>query len=301
VPDDEVAYLATHIGAIIYKTNRRMLQRYKAVVACMYGIGASSFLMAQIKKGLPNIEVVEVVSVLDDQIETLQTEDVDILISTVPLRNISLPYVLINPILKDEDIIKINKLLSHIKPSAHKKRQKKPNHLRHRLEEFKEYSDIIVTILNNYNYDQIEKLSNMQELILHVSESVASKESGVEVLKKSFAQREEKGSTILSKKEMMLLHCRADVEKGISLQILQLEEAMFVKLDQGRVPIETVVVMVAPVTLNQKILEILSEISRNIITENLLDIIKGKNTKLIEEELNNILERFYQKIVLNND
>jgi len=141
----------------------------------------------------------------------------------------------------------------------------------------------------------------MHDLILYVSESIASEESEVTVLKRSFAQREEKGSTILSKKAMMLLHCRADIKKEISLQIIQLDEAIFIEQERGKVPIETVVVMVAPVTLNQKILELLSEISRNIITENLLDIIKGKNTVLIEEELNNILEKFYQKIVLNND
>ena len=301
VPDDEIAYLATHIGAIIHKNNRGMLQRYKAVVACMYGIGASSFLMAQIKKNFPNIQVVEVVSVLDNQIESLQTDDVDILISTVPLRNTTLPYVQINPILKDEDMDKINKLVESVKPSAHKHKHREPNHLKLRLESFKEYSDIILTILEHYDYVKMDKFNNLQDLIANVSESVASKESEVPVLKKSFEQREEKGSTILSKKKMMLLHCRADVEKKISLQILQLEEALFVNLDHGKVPIETIVVMVAPVTLEPKILEVLSEISRNIITENLLDIIKSENTTLIEEELNNLLERFYQKIVLNND
>lgn len=52
VPDDEVAYLATHIGAIIHRSNRDMKKTFKAVVACMYGIGASAFLMAQLKKKL---------------------------------------------------------------------------------------------------------------------------------------------------------------------------------------------------------------------------------------------------------
>jgi mannitol operon transcriptional antiterminator len=301
VPDDEIAYLAIHIGAVVHKTDHEILQKYKVVVACMYGMGASSFLMTQIKKNFPNIHVIQLVGVLDNQIEEIKSEEVDFLISTVPLKNMVLPYIIINPILKEEDKIKINDLMSHIQPYKRKLIKKKPDHLKKRLISFNKYSEIILEILKNYSYVKIKRLNHMQELIKFVSESLAIKPEEIPILEKSFAQREEKGSTILSKKAMILLHCRADISKKIALKIVQIEEPMLVRQETGKVPIETVVVMVAPVILDQKILEVLSEISRNVITENLLDVIKSENAVLIEEELSNILEKFYQKMVFANE
>jgi hypothetical protein len=65
----------------------------------------------------------------------------------------------------------------------------------------------------------------------------------------------------------------------------------------GDTPVDTIIVMVGPVMLNQKILEVLSEISRNIITGDLADVIKEGKEEDIQMELNHLLDKYYSSLV----
>lgn len=301
IPDDEIAYLATHVGALIHKNSRSQVKKYRVVVACMYGIGASSFLVAQIKKNFPNIVINDVVSVMDEQIMSIDEDQVDLLISTVPLTAVNVPYVLIDPILKPKDVTMINNKLESLVPSSALSKLKKNINLRERMIAFNEYSSLILKFMDNFKYSKEDNLHSIRDMIAFVSEDLSESQEEKAALSKAFIQREEKGSTILSKKGMILLHCRAEISKEIALRIIHLNETMFIRKEDRKVPINDIIVMVAPVVLNQKMLEILSEISRQIITEGYAEVIKTSDQTEIEGRLNIILEKFYENVVLNQD
>lgn len=97
---------------------------------------------------------------------------------------------------------------------------------------------------------------------------------------------------------MLLLHCRADISKEVCLKILSLSNP--VRLKQGDAQlIDTIVIMVGPVVINQKILDTMSEITRSIITSDFSELILSKHEEEIEFELNRILDKYYQQQVYN--
>jgi len=236
---------------------------------------------------------------MDQDIMNIDKGIADLLITTVPLKEANIPFVQIDPILKDEDTVKINHILDHLSPSGVLEKNSQQPDFRKKMEVLQEYSTIMIKLLDNFTFIENIELKNMKDLIQYVSRDLGENIEEIERLKKAFIQREEKGSTILSKKGMLLLHCRAEIHKEIALQIIKLNETIFIKKAQRKVPIKQIVVMVAPVILNQKILKVLSEISRNIITEGFSDIIIDGSKELVESQLNAILDKYYQNIVSN--
>jgi mannitol operon transcriptional antiterminator len=297
IPEDEIAYLATHIGAVIQKDHREIVKKYQVVVACMYGIGASQLLISEIEKNFSNISIVRVVSVIDQSFEELKDETIDLIISTVPTYNQSIPCVVVNPVIKEVDIKKIQEALRIHKPNATYRQLRHKMPLREKLRILESYTKIIMKVLDHFEYNKDVKAVNMSEVIQYVSESLATNPKETEGLAKAFIEREEKGSTILMKKGMQLLHCRADIDKGVCVKIVQLQSPIMMSHSSGDTPVDTIIVMVGPVMLNQKILEVLSEISRNIITGDLADVIKEGKEEDIQMELNHLLDKYYSSLV----
>jgi len=298
VPDDEIGFLAIHIGAIIQKEYREVVKKYQVVIACMYGIGASQLLVNQIEKHFPNIHVVKMMSVIDFSIDSLHKEEVDLLITTVPIKGINVPSVVINHMLRDEDIVKIQDALAAYKPVNRIKKSTQKQFFKDKLLSLHVYSNIILDLLNNLSFHRGIRIRDLDELIPFVSQSLANSVNEENLLCKAFREREEKGSTILSKKGMMLLHCRADIERGVCVQIVYLDHPIYIEQSTNIATVNVIMVMVAPLSVNQKVLEVLSEINRSIITGTLSESICQGNDDEIQMEINDILEKFYQKRVL---
>ncbi len=151
-------------------------------------------------------------------------------------------------------------------------------------------------IIDNFEYEHAISAPDMAGVIEYASGSIAKTIEDKEKLIKGFASREEKGSTILSKKGMLLLHCRADVSCHVGLKMFQLSEPIMIEHLESEQPISTIVVMVGPAVIHQKVLDVLSEISRCIITSRFADLILLGEDRSVEGELHRILDDFYQKL-----
>lgn len=293
VPEDEIAYLAAHLGAIIQKDNQDFVTKYQVILACTYGIGASQLLRANIEKNFNNIEIVKVVSIMDYKLGRVDFEGVDIIISTVSLEDSSVPHIVVNPVLKPEDILTISTFLKAYSPKMTIGSRKKKKYLVDKLKALDEYSRIIMKILKNYSYERDFGAESMKEVIDFTSSLIGRTIEEMDILIKSFAEREEKGSTILSKKGMLLLHCRADISMEVCLKIISLTNPIKLKKDDEQL-IDTIVIMVGPVVINQKILDTMSEITRVIITSDFSELILSRHEEEIEFELNQILDKYYE-------
>ncbi|SHJ07481.1 mannitol operon transcriptional antiterminator [Dethiosulfatibacter aminovorans DSM 17477] len=298
VPEDEIAYLTAHIGAIIQKENKDIVKKYQVVLACTYGIGASQLLRANVEKNFNNIEIVKVVSIMDYKLGRVDFEGVDIIISTVSLEDSEVPHIVVNPVLKPEDILSVSTFLKAYTPKAATGSIKKKRYLADKLKTLDEYSRIIRRILKNYSYEKNFKAGSMKEIIDYSSSLIGRNPEEVDILIKAFAEREEKGTTILSKKGMLLLHCRADISMEVCLKILSLSNPIELKQGDEQL-IDTIVIMVGPVVINQKILDTMSEITRSIIASDFSELILSKREEEIEFELNRILDKYYENQVYN--
>lgn len=107
ISDDEIAYLAMHIGASL---ERKKLINKKIAIICVSGIGTSNFIKAKLKRLYPTLNICAVYSSLDLEKEDF---DEDILLTTVPLVVPNKTVVQITPLLTLKDQEKIEKVIKY--------------------------------------------------------------------------------------------------------------------------------------------------------------------------------------------
>ncbi|MED9947442.1 MAG: BglG family transcription antiterminator [Peptacetobacter hiranonis] len=107
-PDDEVSYMAMHFGAAFERKTQEIFDT-KALIVCNSGLATAGLLSARMEVMLPQIKV-EGVCRLNNLEDELKNKDVDIIISTVPIRNTDIEYVEVNPMLNIDDVLKLKKL-----------------------------------------------------------------------------------------------------------------------------------------------------------------------------------------------
>ncbi len=299
VPEDEIAYLATHIGAAIKNERRNVRKVYRAVVACTNGIGASQLLVTEIEKEFPSIKVVDVISTIDIKTLKLAENDVDLVVSTVPIPSCDLPTIVVNTILGKKDKEKIKNVLESVLTEDTSDKKIKTIHFREKLKALKLYSDLMLQLMDNFSVIDNVQLQNVDELIQFASSRVAkTKESRTE-LEHAFKDREEKGSTILGKKGMMLLHCRSSAVSELYVIIIRLSGMIHIHNTRGELSeVDMIIVMVAPLEITTHALEILSEITRKIITSDFAVTLKNGTREEVYMGISTILDQFIQNTAI---
>ncbi len=96
--EDEIGFLTIHFQAAIERNrmNKRIL------VVCPMGIATSELLVNRIKNILPSFDLMEVASI--KEINEIDTENIDFIISTVPLVIADKEILIVSPLLSEQDI-----------------------------------------------------------------------------------------------------------------------------------------------------------------------------------------------------
>ena len=102
IPEEEVGYIAMYIAMIFEKIRHRGIKKKKVAVICSSGMATSSVLFWRLLNEMPDIDVVQVGS-YKDILEKKIEPDLDLIISTVPLPDINLPYIVVSPFLNSNE------------------------------------------------------------------------------------------------------------------------------------------------------------------------------------------------------
>jgi len=108
VNEEEIAYIAIHIGAALERLNKRT----RAIIVCSSGIGTAQLVAVRLQKAIPDLEIENVIS--SHEVAKMNGSDFDIVISTIPLDYNLKPVININPIVKQRDIEKIREYIKNI-------------------------------------------------------------------------------------------------------------------------------------------------------------------------------------------
>lgn len=115
--EEEIAYIVVHICAAIER-NKNETVRYSVVLVCNGGIGTSQLLLARLEKFF-HLDVIDIIPAHD--IENMNMDDVDVVISTISLEGKGIEYIQVDPLLTDEDCIRVGEKLSKIHPKVSEK------------------------------------------------------------------------------------------------------------------------------------------------------------------------------------
>lgn len=103
--DHEISYITLHFAAEIEKGKVLFAKRLNVLLVCASGIGTAKMLHNRIITNFHNFNIIDSISYLDFFKET--TKPIDLVISTIPLKQNTYDCILVNPLLKKDDIKKI--------------------------------------------------------------------------------------------------------------------------------------------------------------------------------------------------
>lgn len=108
--DDEIGFIALYIGAFLKKREREDQKKANVVVVCKSGVASSMLLTTE----LESIFQVQIVGTVESSklVDKLQEEQIDLVVSTIPLDLKGIKWVQVNPLLREKDISLLQKYLS---------------------------------------------------------------------------------------------------------------------------------------------------------------------------------------------
>lgn len=108
----EMSYLALHFASSFERLRSRKNQRLKVILLCGSGVGTSQLLNAKLSNVYPEFDIMEAYSIYEMSEEALINMQVDLVISTVPTSFQMIRSVNISPLLTQNDISKLNRIIN---------------------------------------------------------------------------------------------------------------------------------------------------------------------------------------------
>lgn len=114
VNDHEVAYMAMHFGAAMEAQRSSINRNTNILLVCASGIGTSRLLKANLLSYFRSFNIIDVVS-YQDVPGYMDSNKIDLIISTIPIKESTLPVVVVSPLLdkKDVQILSSYLMLNH--------------------------------------------------------------------------------------------------------------------------------------------------------------------------------------------
>ena len=118
-PEDEVAYISLHAQAALERIKSKVNNKSRVLLVCTTGIGTSQLLSVKLKKNFPSLEIVANASFYDVD-KAICKHQPELVITTVPLKDIKVPAITVSPILTKVECHKIAVFLEHVHVVKHK-------------------------------------------------------------------------------------------------------------------------------------------------------------------------------------
>ena len=294
LPDSEIAYIAMHLGAALSDSEKFLHAVHRVVVACPTGMGTSRLLASRLRASFPTLKIIDEVPILEITPEYIAAKDFDFIISTVPIPRARKKVLVVSAALIDEDKKKINEELSRqnkeFLQSAEELEPRPP--FLEGLSKMNSYGLAIRSLMTNYFFVR-EKISDINSACELVGRLVGSDEKSRTEISKALILREDKGSTLIVGRHMILLHCKSAAIKAATFGILQLGEG-FKYPDDGEF-VRTAIVLLAPLDSDEFTIETIGHIASVLLDRwGFIEILHEGDGKEIEHEMLKIFEDFYK-------
>lgn len=287
LPEAEIAYIAMHLGSAMEDVRLRNDQ-YNILVACPTGIGTSKLLASQIKAKFNNLQIKGIISAVNIDYDLYKKDDIDFIISTVEIENPKIPVIVVNFMLNDMDIDKIQRQMNFIEKKQETEFVKKSGNinLSKKIDMMNIYGKHVKTILNNFIYWDNVDVKNKIDLCDFVSSNI---EVGDNLqLNKDLRERESKGSTVVG--NLMILHTKSKIIRDLFIGIIKLKSQ--IKFDEYT--IKSVLLLLVNDEADDKVLSTMGYISENLIENTILldTFYEGSKAEIVLE-----LEKIYTNFI----
>ena len=313
IPDDEIAFIVLHFGSALVMREEKL--SINALIVCPTGIGTSKMLASRIKKEIIGINHIEIKSIKEIQDQT-NLKRFDLIISTVKLPFLDIDYLLVSPLLTEENILAIRNFLKNNLKKVTEKRNYlpladtnvsstgvKPNGTIYEvLNLLKDVQKSIEAILTNFKVYKMQHVKDHEKVLAEMVITIQKHKlltSSIDVLA-SLRERERKGGLGIPGTGMGLFHCRDKNVHELIFQISPLHEPITVKgMDGKDMYMKTLLLLLAPEELSVREQEIVSLISTSLIeNQEAIMIFSSANEQVIRAKLEAIFLHYLQTKII---
>lgn len=300
IPEDEIGFIAIHLGAAIerFKKNYKI---YNIVVVCASGIGTSQMLLSKLKN-IPQFNIIKVCSLTELE-EATNFYEIDLIISTIPLSNCPIKNVMVTPLLLERDLKKIREALDmkEILDIPLDDNEVSLIGRQNKLRNIAIYGANIMNILENISMITVNSTKDngiIFELIdIHYKEKRII-ETNRDRIFKTLIKRNLVAPIILPNKKFVLYHCATEYVDDILITVGKFKKPIIMKNILGKKErIFTAFLMVAPD--EKECVETLGDLSSSIIEDDWF--VEELNRSNSIDEVNSIIEKtlllkYYEEI-----
>jgi len=314
-PEDEIAFMVLHFGSALVLQEENL--SIKALVICPTGIGTSKMLVSRIKKEIAEIDYIDIKS-LKEITSQVDLKAYDLVLSTVRLPFMNTGYILVNPLLSEENITTIKSFIQNNLERLTKGKQyqrisqddftgkgtEKNVGLTDLLQDLKSVQQGVESIIQNFRFYRMDRLATQEQILENMlirAESDDLLTNPTSVLN-ALREREKRGGLGIPETNLALFHARDKHVRELIFQIAHLPEPCLVKgMDGNEVMMKNLLLMLAPEELTFREQEILSLISTNIIeSDEAILVFTSANEELIYKRLESIFVEYLQFNYKNN-
>jgi mannitol operon transcriptional antiterminator len=275
VPDEETGYLVMHFGAALL--GKKQLVSVKTLVVCSSGIGTSKMLATRLEQEFPELSEVRNVSVREFQ--RMNTEDYQLIISTIPIPEDQSNYILVSPILTKEEIEKIRNFINEkmiaggtgkqlsisIKAPAGKKTAIK---LAEEMGSIRIYAETIAEVIAGFDFTIVTGDDSTDGILVNAVGKLFAKQiiDNPDAVMEAIRNREKLGGLGIPGTGMALFHTRSAHVLKPTLTIYFTQQPIVITgMDQATMDMNSLILMLSPEDASEKVLEVLSFISSLLI------------------------------------
>lgn len=278
--EQEIGYVVTHFASSFEKYGYQ--SDLKVLVVCASGVGTSKILKTRLERSISEIERIDVVRAIDlNEIDIAQYE---VILSTIMLSGFDSDYILINPILDDQEIETIKQ---HLK-KASKKVGKIPSKQavdpikRISFTKVKQFVSLADRLITNFELLRLE--TDFQTLENYIQETFKKYHSLINKIN----QRLELSPLAIPDTGILLLHTTDDSLKEPELHLHDLQFSIpTIGMDQQPTEVNRILIMLGPEKMDHLTTEYLGTISSSVIEDEEYTEIYQKGNA---EEIKHLLE-----------
>lgn len=298
--DNEVAYIVIHFASA-YERNPRT-DSLSVLVICSSGVGTAKILESRLRKNVSEITDVEISRI--SQLNAVNYEEYDLILSTVFLQGFEIDYKVVTPLLMDDEVKSIKLYaMQKLEEKKDKKAAQEQLYSQHHEEEnaFKAYFEKlsqINTLLEQFNVYSISDKKGLrailEEITLQLTGSVVANSYQVqEKLEKRMAL----APIGLPETHMALFHTVDENILSPYFAIYELEYPIEIPaIDKNLIQMKRILLMLGPEPLSAATQEILGMISGAIVESSAnMELFNSGSAKQISQFLNQLyLEKIKQ-------
>jgi mannitol operon transcriptional antiterminator len=290
IPESEIGFIAMHFGAAIEKSTPAEKTQFRVIIACPSGIGSSRLLAARLEREFKNITIVDTLSAFDISADLVNEKKVDMVISTLPVKNCPVKNLSVNPLLMEEDILVIRHELAHTRSQDDKVLPSSihPDTLKNNIDYAMEYSSFISQILENCNIVIESQVRSSSQLLSKIAKVMHPDDSKQNLIVKQLNDR----NIMYPSGDLLIFGCILSGIESCTLLICRADTGTIMQFSGKNCG--TILVLSIPEKKSSLYENILNDLSVFISkSAKMKDLIKAQDEESIRKNLCELLSELY--------